>query len=187
MGWRKQIRSLHRDIGYVAAALTVAYAISGLAVNHIEDWNPNYRFEERAVELGPMSELSLDEREARVVEALALDPATVRGRIMDTETRLRVFLTDGGEVSADVRTGAGRFKQVETRAVLYEANALHLNNLKGIWTWVADLFALALLFLALSGLLLHKGRLGLAGRGKWFAGAGLGIPAVFVAYLYYGA
>lgn len=186
MSWRQRIRALHRDIGYAAAGLTIAYAISGLAVNHIEDWNPSYTFHEEPVAIGPLPAGGPDLMEARVVEALALDPGEVRGRFLETETLFRVFLTEGQEVRVDSRTGQGVMKRVETRPVLYEVNALHLNNLKGIWTWVADLFALALLTLAVTGLLLHRGRLGLSGRGKWFVGAGLVVPAIFIAYLYSG-
>ena len=64
MKWRKLFRTLHRDIGYVAAALTIAYAISGVAVNHIEDWNPNYTFEESPVDIGPRPPGSYAEMEA---------------------------------------------------------------------------------------------------------------------------
>ena len=40
--WRPWLRALHRDIGYLAVGLTVVYALSGLAVNHIGDWDPNF-------------------------------------------------------------------------------------------------------------------------------------------------
>ena len=52
--WRKWFRVLHRDIGYVAVALIIAYGVSGLAVNHIEDWNPSYTFAERGFDIGPL-------------------------------------------------------------------------------------------------------------------------------------
>ena len=41
--WRPLLRSLHRDAGYLAVGFTVIYALSGLAVNHIADWDPNFR------------------------------------------------------------------------------------------------------------------------------------------------
>jgi len=41
--WRRWSIALHRDVGYLTVALTIAYAISGIAVNHIADWNPNCR------------------------------------------------------------------------------------------------------------------------------------------------
>lgn len=184
MKWRKLFRTLHRDIGYAVAALTLAYSISGIAVNHIEDWNPNYKFEEREVNIGPLPTGSLADMEFYVVKALKLDPAQVRGHFQETETQFRVFLEEGQEAKVDIRTGVGRFKGITTRAVFFEVNSLHLNNLKGIWTWIADLFAIALIVLVITGLFMMKGKRGFSGRGKWFVGAGLMIPVTFVFYLY---
>jgi hypothetical protein len=168
----------------VAVALTLAYAISGLAVNHIDDWNPNYRFEVRHFDLGPLPAGTIPEQAAFVVDRLHLDPRTVRGHFQETATDLRVFLPDGQEARVDVTTGRGRLKTVTTRAVLFEVNSLHLNNLKGVWTYVADVFAVALVFLALTGVTMMKGDRGILGRGKWFVAAGLTIPIGFIIYMY---
>lgn len=184
MQWRKLFRALHRDIGYVAVSVTLAYALSGIAVNHIDDWNPSYTFAERDVDLGPLPAGSLPEKEAFVVAKLDLERSRVRGHIQETEHELRVFLTDGGEVRLDMRTGRGQHKTVTKRPVLFEVNALHLNNLKGIWTWIADLFAVALIVLALTGITMMKGDRGILGRGKYFIAAGLTVPIGFVIYLY---
>ncbi|HVK78784.1 MAG TPA: PepSY-associated TM helix domain-containing protein [Kofleriaceae bacterium] len=184
MKWRRWFRALHRDVGYVAVALTISYALSGLAVNHIEDWNPNYRFEVTSFELGPLPPGDLSARAAFVVAQLRLDPTTVRGHFQETATDLRVFLADGQEARVDMTTGRGRLKTITTRAVLFEVNSLHLNNLKGVWTYVADLFAVALMFLAVTGMTMMKGDRGLAGRGKWFVAAGLLIPLGFIVYMY---
>jgi len=182
--WRHLFRVVHRDIGYVAVALTIAYSLSGIAVNHIDDWNPSYTFSEREIDLGPLPTTTLADQEAFVVSALALDRDTVRGHFAETATTFRVFLTDGQEVRVDTRSGRGSQKTVSRRAVLFEVNALHLNNLKGIWTYVADLFAIALVILALTGMTMMKGDRGLSGRGKYFVGAGLCIPVGFIIYLY---
>jgi uncharacterized protein len=182
--WRKLFRALHRDTGYAAVSLTLAYALSGLAVNHIEDWNPSYRFAERGVEIGPLPARTLAEAEAFVVEKLALDPHAVRGHFQETEHELRVFLTEGQEARIDMRTGRGQLKTLRARPVLFEVNALHLNNLKGIWTWVADLFAIALIVLAITGVTMMKGVRGITGRGKYFIAAGLAVPVAFVIYLH---
>ena len=184
MQWRKLLRALHRDLGYTAVSLTLAYALSGLAVNHIEDWNPSYRFDERAVDIGPPPAGTLAEQAAFVVLKLALDPAAVRGHFLETEHELRVFLTEGQEARVDLRTGRGQLKTLGTRAVLFEVNTLHLNNLKGIWTWVADLFAIALIVLAITGVTMMKGELGIAGRGKYFIAAGLTVPVGFIIYMH---
>ncbi|MBK9033852.1 MAG: PepSY-associated TM helix domain-containing protein [Myxococcales bacterium] len=182
--WRKWFRILHRDVGYVAVALIIAYGVSGLAVNHIEDWNPNYRFTQRSFDIGPLPPGPPAELEATAVARLRLDRAAVRGHFLETERELRIFLGDGQEARLDVTTGRGTLKTITRRAVLFELNALHLNNLKGVWTYVADLFAVALIFLALTGMTMMKGDRGLRGRGKWFVGAGLTVPIGFIVYLY---
>ena len=43
--WRKWNNILHRDIGYIIVGLTLVYGVSGIAVNHTADWNPNYTVE----------------------------------------------------------------------------------------------------------------------------------------------
>jgi uncharacterized protein len=184
MRWRHLFRIVHRDIGYACVALTIAYALSGIAVNHIDDWNPNYSFHERTIDIGPLPAGDLGAQEKFVVRALELDPTSVRGHFAESATMLRVFLNDGQEAVLDPRTGHGTLKTLSRRAVLFEVNALHLNNLKGVWTYVADIFALALLVLALTGMVMMKGDRGLRGRGKYFVGAGLTVPITFIVYLY---
>lgn len=157
MAWRKWFRALHRDVGYVAVALTLAYALSGLAVNHLDDWNPNYRFSRAAFDLGPVPAGTPADQANFVIDHLRLDPLAVRGHFLETATDLRVFLDQGQEARLDTTTGRGQLKTITRRAVLFEINALHLNTLKGAWTWVADLFALALVFLAITGMLMMKG------------------------------
>ena len=104
--WRRWFRAFHRDIGYVAVALVLAYSLSGIAVNHIEDWNPNYTFDERAVAIGPLTG-TLAEMEAQVIERLAIDRRIVRGHFQETPRLLRVFLEEGQEAAVDITTGRG--------------------------------------------------------------------------------
>jgi hypothetical protein len=67
---------------------------------------------------------------------------------------------------------------IRPRPVLYEMNQLHLNTPKGAWTWIADLYAVALLFVAATGLFVLKGRTGITGRGAWLTAIGVAIPVV---------
>lgn len=171
-------------MGYVAVALTLAFGLSGIAVNHIDDWNPNYRYSENSIDIGPLPAGTLIEKEAFVVSRLGLDRAQVRGHFQETATELRVFLVEGQEARLDMTTGKGTLKTITKRAVFFEVNALHLNNLKGAWTYVSDLFAIALMLLALTGMTMMKGDRGFLGRGKYFVGAGLLIPIAALIYMY---
>jgi hypothetical protein len=64
--------------------------------------------------------------------------------------------------------------------VFFESNYLHYNTPRGLWTWFADIFAGALILLAISGLFILKGKKGITGRGAWLTGIGILIPAIFL-------
>ena len=55
MNLRKLSHALHRDIGYLCIGLTLIYALSGIAVNHIRDWNPSYRVVRSSAQIAPNS------------------------------------------------------------------------------------------------------------------------------------
>ncbi len=40
--WRKWNKAVHRDFGYFFFGMVIIYSLSGIAINHIKDWNPNY-------------------------------------------------------------------------------------------------------------------------------------------------
>ena len=183
MAWRRWVRAVHRDLGYASVALILAYGLSGLAVNHIEDWNPSYSFGSKAVAIGPVTGASFAEKADAIVRAVGVDAGKVRGHFAESETVLRVFLQDGEEVVVDTTTGVGKHKTIVRRAGLYQINVLHLNELKGAWTWVADVFAIGLVVLAITGLVMLDGAKGLRGRGKWFLLGGLIPPAIAIGYL----
>ena len=153
--------------------LTVVYAVSGLAVNHRADWNPNHRLERRALRVAPIRSSERDEivRQARARLSLGEPRAAFRP---DPDT-LQLFY-EQETYSVDLPTGAVIVEKNRPRPVLYQMNQLHLNTPKGAWTWIADLYALALLFVAGSGLFVLKGRTGIGGRGAWLTAAGIALP-----------
>jgi hypothetical protein len=180
-GW---VRVLHRDVGYFLAGLVVCFSISGVAVNHVDAWNPNYARTSSTVAIGPLASADLEGMEREVVARVPLDPVEVRGRRRASETSFQVFLDEGGEVVVDPRTGTGTLLRIHRRTLLFETNVLHLNHLKGAWTFVSDAFAVLLAGLAITGLFMLKGEKGLAGRGKWFVAGGLVVPVAFVIHYY---
>jgi hypothetical protein len=179
--WRKWNNIIHRDLGYLCVGLTVIYAVSGVAVNHVADWNPNYRVRRTETNIGSLanghpSSPATIEHILESVGALGSPRATFRP---DTAT-LQIFLNDGTTVSVDLETGDVVEENVRDRRGLREANFLHLNHAKQIWTFVADIYAVALALLAVTGMFVLKGRKGLAGRGAWLTGAGILVPLFFL-------
>jgi hypothetical protein len=171
--WRKLNNALHRDVGYLIVGLTLVYGVSGLAVNHRADWNPSYRAGRRALRIEAIRATGRDEivRQARAALGLGEPRAVFRP---DPET-LQLFY-ERETWSVDLPTGAVIVEGSRRRPVLYEVNQLHLNTPKGAWTLVADLYAVALLLVAGTGLFVLKGRSGISGRGAWLTAAGLLIP-----------
>ena len=68
------------------------------------------------------------------------------------------------------------------RFFLRVANWLHYNRGKQAWTYVADAYAILLLYLAVSGLFMIKGKKGLRWRGAALALAGISVPVVYVVW-----
>lgn len=181
--WRKWNNILHRDIGYTIVALVLIYSISGLAVNHVADWNPNYKIEKHVVKIEPITAQQNDAMidEARTKLQLAEEPAN--SFRPDPET-LQLFY-DKKTYSIDLPTGNVLIEETRPRRVLYEMNQLHVNAPKKLWTFIADLFALALITMAITGLFMLKGPTGITGRGKWFVAAGVFVPVVYWIYFMY--
>jgi hypothetical protein len=68
--WRGWLRAIHRDFGYLAVGFTLIYALSGIAINHITDWDPNFHASEKTLHIAPIpAEVPDDEAVARVIAA----------------------------------------------------------------------------------------------------------------------
>ncbi|RMG45840.1 MAG: hypothetical protein D6718_06525 [Acidobacteria bacterium] len=174
---RRLIAILHRDLGYLAAGTTLLYAVSGLAVNHVRDWNPSYRVERFEERFAPIPWTGREKVVAALVRSLRL-PGPPRETFRPAPERIRLFY-DGFSIDADLARGIARGERPVRRPLLHFANRLHLNQAGPGWTLFADLYAVCLAFLAASGLFILKGRAGFAGRGKWLALAGLALPLGF--------
>jgi hypothetical protein len=181
--WRRWNNILHRDLGYFCVALTIIYAVSGIAVNHIHHWNPNYKFEqvERSFEPIPVSD-----RETMVAQAVSrLElPGPPRESFRPDPGTLQLFY-EGWSVEVHAEEGLAVIERPRDRFLLRDFNFLHLNHAKGLWTWFADAYAALLLLLAVTGMFVLKGKKGLSGRGKWWVLAGLLLPLAFLIVLRY--
>jgi hypothetical protein len=170
------LRALHRDAGFLGIGLTVIYALSGLAVNHIADWDPNFRNEQTTHELG--AQHGDDQSVARnVLAKLGVDdtPSDVYrdGDLLD-------ITLDKRSLHVTLSTGHVVDQGQKPRFFLRVANFLHLNRGKPAWRYIADGYAVILLFLAGSGLFMLPGKRGVRGRGLVFVLVGIAVPVLYV-------
>jgi uncharacterized protein len=175
---RAWVRAIHRDAGYFIVGLTLVYALSGLAVNHVADWDPSFR------QISRTHQLAL----ALPAEPEAAGRATLRALgITEEPSEIYAAAPDAIDIVLQQRTlhltpstGQVLEEGQSPRLLLRTANWLHLNRGKKAWTYVADAYAVLLLYLAISGLFMVPGRKGLLGRGAVLAALGAAVPIGYV-------
>lgn len=181
MSWRRVNHALHRDIGYLCIGMTIVYAISGLVLNHTSHgFNPSYTIEKSAGRVTPWGAAGQPDGGyiTRVLTELG-ETGALKTATLVAPGSLRIFV-EGNTVDVDLLSGQFRQEKVQRRPILFEVNALHLNKPKGTWTWVADVYAAALLMVAITGLLMIRGRT--RWRGLLLTGTGLLVPLLFVVF-----
>lgn len=175
--WRGWLRSFHRDFGYLAIGFTVIYAISGIAQNHIEDWGDvSYKSTERTLTISAIPADATDEvAAATVANAAGLGTPTAKLRAGD---EVRLEYANGSKVTAIGTTVTVQAR--ERRAFIGAANWLHTARQKKGWKYVADVYAALLLYLAISGIFMLKGKLGFKWRGAVLISIGVAVPMTAV-------
>ena len=135
--WRKWNIAIHRDFGYFFFGMTLIYAISGIALNHLDDWNPKY---------------ILTTKNIHIENAV---------KNMDRDDVIKMLTT---------------FNEAD--------NYLHYNPIK-YWTWFSDLYAGALIVLAIGGIFIPRGKTSLKRRGIWLLTAGIVIPIIYLSIYFW--
>jgi hypothetical protein len=181
--WRAALRAVHRDAGNLAIGLTLIYALSGIAVNHITDFtdgDPSFSNYQQTHELGGPLEGDDQAVTGRVLERLGIrDKPNDVYRPAPTELEISFKQRT---LHVNTETGKVLDEGQRPRFFLRVANWLHLNRGKKAWTYVADGYAVALLLLAFSGMFMLPGKKGLIGRGGIFVLLGIAIPVVYVTW-----
>jgi hypothetical protein len=175
---RKVCWTLHREIGFLVVGLTIVYAVSGIAVNHAHHWDANYARVAEPMMIEPTGAGPTAEVEPVVLERLGLTRGQVKTTWRASPEVLQVFLDSGG-YEVNLVTGQTVRRGVHPRPLLYDLNFMHLNNGKGPWTAIADVYAGLLIVLALTGPLLVRGRKGLSGRGGVMVAVGIALPLAY--------
>jgi len=175
--FRKVCRWLHRELGFFAVGLTLVYAISGIAVNHIHHWDPNHTAYTQTWSIEPPGVGETDALAPLVLDRLALDEP-VKETWRASRELFQVFVNDG-TIDVNLVTGVVTRQGHTKRPVFFDMNFMHLNKGRAPWTGIADAFAGVMIVLALTGIFLVKGRRGLSWRGGVLMGLGIVLPLAY--------
>lgn len=180
--WSRKLRRLnivtHRDVGYFLSALTIVYCLSGIALNHVDDWNPDFIITKQEIRIPPV-QLTHSPTPAEL-HAWSERVGESSYKVFDIPSpgKVKIYY-DNATLLIDLQEGAGLYEKIQRRPLFYHANVLHRNSLKG-WKWAADIFGVLLIVISITGLFILKGKNGLGGRGKWLVGAGFLVPIVAI-------
>lgn len=172
---RKWIIIIHRDLGFLMVGLSIIYGISGILLNHLEGNNFDYKITRTTENIAPNlspQELEIEWRSDKNKPGL---------NSVGTGIEMYRLMIDGGIGYYNIHTGVVNYETSSKRPFAYWINRLHYNRVKG-WMPIADLFAISLIFLAISGLFMIKGKNGIAGKGKWYLLIGLILPILYIIF-----
>ena len=179
--FRKWSRIIHRDVSYLFAGMILIYALSGILMNHRGDLNPHYSVSR--YEFKVTADLS---DKTKVDKALVL---TLLEPLGETENytkhyfpksgQMKVFLKGGSNLWVDTQTGDAVYESLKRRPLLSDMVKLHYNPGRW-WTVFSDVFAVCLILITLTGLVMVKGSKGFWGRGGILFIVGVAIPVLFL-------
>lgn len=181
---RRWSRNVHRELSFFFSGMLLIYAVSGLVMKPPRyDQSQLFRIEQRRYVVG--EPLPARDRLTRddVVRLLApLDEADNYTKHYFPESDvLKVFLKGGSSLTVRLSDGEAFYEKLTRRPVLGAMTRLHYNPGRW-WTWFSDLFAVGLVAIVASGLLLLKGPKGLRGRGGMELAAGIAVPLLFLIF-----
>lgn len=172
--FRKTLRSLHRDLGYFFVGLSLIYGISGIILNYkVQEKDPAYK--EYIVHQTIKQDLSPQELKALWQQEFGDDAPL--NRIIPQEDRYRLFLK-GGVGYYDPTDGEIYFTVYKEKRFVKFINVIHYNTGKK-FTWLGNVFAGSLIFFAITGSIMLKGKRGFLKRGVWIMVVGVLVPIIW--------
>jgi len=179
MNLSKLNRITHRDIGYLIAGLTIIYAISGIALNHKNNWNPNYIFDNRTFTTKTQvnRETFNNETALNILNEIKAG-SDFKTFYFPSGNKVTLFI-DGGFVQINSLTGEGVIEKISKRPFFYQLNFLHYNPGRW-WKYFSDIFCIALVLVTVTGLFIIKGKNGITRRGAILTVIGIILPLLFL-------
>lgn len=178
---RKWSRTVHRDLSFFFSGMVLIYAISGIVMNHRDTINPNFSIERKTYKISetlPGKSEMTKEKVLALLAPLGEEDHYTKHYFPQTDV-MKVFLKGGSNLVVDVRTGDAVYESLTRRPLISAMTRLHYNPGQW-WTYFADIFAVGLIIITVSGIVMLKGKKGLIGRGGVELVAGIVIPLIFL-------
>lgn len=171
-------RNTHRDIAYFYVGLIIAFSISGLFLNHRRVFSSSrYTYDTKQVQLTPLTkEQVTDSFIQEFTTKFQISDALRRFQVNENELNISYTQND---VKIDMSTGKGSIITYRTIPLLGQMTQLHKDT-SNWWIYYSDIFSVAMLIIAFTGMFIEKGKNSFRSRGFKLALLGIIFPLIFL-------
>ena len=180
---RNFFRKWHRDIAYFYVGLILSFSISGIALNHRRTFNSRQyvvQTEDFQLQLPQEEDVINEDFVKSILPQIGIENNYRSFRIR--EGALRVLYEDA-QAEIDIKSGEGEKEWLRRRILLGDMADLHQTTNKW-WVWYSDIFGVAMIIIALSGMFIAGGKHSFKRRGWILAAIGLIFPLIFLILIY---
>jgi hypothetical protein len=171
-------RNTHRDIAYFYLGLIIAFSLSGIFLNHRQSWHPRrYTSDTKEITIAPVVKDSVNDAYIAIfTKAQQIEDDLRRFSVQENNLRISYASHD---VDVDITTGKGKIVTYKTTPLLGQMTKLHVDTSKW-WIYYSDIFGIAMLTIAITGMFIERGKNSFQSRGWWLALLGLIFPLIFL-------
>lgn len=172
-------RNIHRDFAYFYLGLIISFSLSGIFLNHRRVWHPiRYKYATKEITLS--KSVTADQVDDAYLKDFSKEfgiTDQIRRYAVDGNT-LRVSYADH-DAEVDLTTGKGKIGEYRQTPMLGQMTELHVTTNKW-WIYYSDIFGLAMLTIAITGMFISKGQTSFKQRGWKLALIGIIFPLIFL-------
>lgn len=176
-------RKIHAHLSYFFVGIILIYAISGITMNHLKDFNPQYMIQVKNYEAEgkfPHSHNYSKEEIELLLDKVGEENNYTKHFYPNSST-MKIFLKSGSTFSLNTKTGEVNYEGLKKRPLFSQLSFLHYNPNQW-WTIFSDIFAIALIIICITGIMIQKGKKGIWGIGGIEIIIGISIPILFLIF-----
>jgi len=175
-------RIIHRNFAFFYFGLIISFSFSGILNNHRNSFNipVNYTYETQNFNIKlPIIKSKFKNKKYVSNQAKIWYPDSEFEGYRIKGTDLRAYYKDNTIIDLYLENGLGEIEYRRKTPILGHSIFLHKST-NNWWIWYSDIFALSLMAIAITGILMNNGKNGFKKYGWKLTIAGLVFPFIFL-------